>query len=178
MSTGFQKNYAGLSDQELLSIAEDRANLADEAGRAIDAEMGRRGLYYRQSKAETQAQRRPLWAIPIWVVGTALYIFLVPAKFKFAPEWNEPAAATFLGVTYAVLLFRGLWTQFSFWLALTCSSAVQVCVCHWLLLSYPPQTRGAGKLIWIGSLAAGSLVGAVLYYSCRYIGSQGKENQH
>jgi hypothetical protein len=46
----FHEHYGSLNDEELLAIAGDRDSFSDDAGMALDVEMGRRHLSFSKAK--------------------------------------------------------------------------------------------------------------------------------
>jgi hypothetical protein len=104
------------------------------------------------------------WAILVAVLVAAAYLILVPREFRIPEEWEESAAAALTGACMALFFVRSWVRQtFSFWIALTVSSGAQVSMCHWLHQRYRPHSRGEGKLIWLASIGAGYVLGAVLF---------------
>lgn len=49
MDMDFEAQYASLNDEELLHVAANREDLCEEAARALDLEMTRRGLTSQQA---------------------------------------------------------------------------------------------------------------------------------
>jgi hypothetical protein len=61
----FQEHYASLSDDELLVIAAGRGDPIQEATVALDSEMARRGLSYKEARARkreiARVEIKELW---------------------------------------------------------------------------------------------------------------------
>jgi hypothetical protein len=102
----FAKRYEAMSDDELLQIVSDRANLVDQAAEALEAEIGRRGLsngqrtpYAEGAASPTESSvpappRSPRWARGLIFAGygIASLIFLLAV---FASRLNPEQASRF-----------------------------------------------------------------------------------
>jgi hypothetical protein len=187
----FQENYAAISDEELLVIAAGRSDLVQEAAAAMDSEMARRGLSYREARAkhrevtrqeyrETTRHRRPPkaskyfvarmngWALLLVALGVPLLVFLLVDSHVVPGVWDLPVLAASMGAVIAVAAVQPwLKRTASFWLSLVVSGAVQLFVGRWISMHQSLHSRNALKGGVFLAILAGYAVGVVLFLLVR-----------
>lgn len=183
----FQQHYAGLTDEELLTIAADRTDLVQDAAVAIDSELARRGLSYQDACSkkrevarleykETRRYRRQRksskyfvarmngWMVLIGIVVIPLLDISLMVYHVVPEEWDFPIITLCMGAFFAVLMVQPwLRRTVSFWLSLVISCAVQVLVAHWINVRHALNSRGELKGAGFLAMLAGYSTGAVLF---------------
>lgn len=178
----FQEHYAGLSEDELLAVAADRRDLLEEAGAALNAEMMRRGLSYKQarekkSKAARQevtdlrkqrtsqeSSRYFVWKTNGWIsflTAVGPPALLIPLLFfHVIPEkWFLPILAATIGAVMAVSLVQPwLRKRVSFWISLVLSCSVQLFAGFWLTTNLVPRSGSNLKEVGLLTIFSGYAV--------------------
>jgi hypothetical protein len=187
LDTGFQEQYAGLSDDELLHIAADRRDLLEQAAIALDVEMARRSLTFEHARAKKREHRRREFEemsahiakrkkskyfvahinLPVFFAGLAgevLIMVLLPGGHRIHDEWMWPIIVVYLGALLTILSVQS-WVRriLGFWISLVVSFVPQFFVAHWLAIYHPDHSRGGEKGSAILSLLAGYAVGIPLF---------------
>jgi hypothetical protein len=187
MTTDFSLEYSRFSDDQLLALASTRASLIDVARLALDSEMTRRGLTqsdrikYEQSvkmasRRETRRLRRKIfgsradqdswgdtltivfWSVLVMSLIGFAYLAL-PVRYQFTPDWKEAAMSVmFVSVPIAVGGFS-YWRNVGFWVSLSFSSILHLCLVHAWIIRMGALTSGRG-----GTERGALAVGFVLFF--------------
>ena len=156
MLNDFSTEYSERTDDELLHLASQRHYLTKEAGAALDAELCRRNLTEsdrlehrrfekRQEALESRKHRRkPIgpfkyqmsWRDIVYAFATIALIsiayLVLPDRYHMKNEWEAAAfSAMAMWVIIAIATKAVFWRKFTFWIALTISSLIQLIVVHY-----------------------------------------------
>jgi len=186
----FGETYAGMSDDELLTIAAKPADLVHEASLALKSEMARRGLSHKDALAKKrqvarleikEARRNQSsskrskyfvarlngWALLLLILGVPALALTLTFSHIVSEEWVFPIMAVCMGVVIAISAVQ-TWLRktASFWISLVVSCAVQLSIGYSVSLRFAPQTsrdlKGAALLTIVPGYAIGILLFSLL----------------
>jgi len=183
----FSENYALLTDDELLMVAANRADLMQEAAFAMDSELARRGLTYRDARAKKRdfarleikearkrraspkgtkyfvAQVRGRWLL--LMLSPTLLIVLLSFPKIVSEEWLLPIIWASYGVVSAISTVQPWLRQTrSFGLSLPVAFVVQLLVGHIIVVSQAPRSRNELKGAAFLAIFAGYAVGVPVFF--------------
>jgi hypothetical protein len=184
MLSDFSTEYSKRSDDELLHLASDQADLTTEAAIALDAELRRRNLtesdrvqhqqfVKRQEHREARRHRRKtfgtlkdrfrwldlLWALLAMALISFTYLAL-PSRYQMKPDWQEAAVCVMIASVAIVVASRSVfWRKPAFWMSWVISSAIHLVVVHHWTQRVPDLSRSQGK----GAVFLGFLLFLVVY---------------
>ena len=170
--TDFQSEYQSLSDEELLHLWGERAQLPEEAQSALAFEIRNRGLSkpaekpssVRKKTEEPKAklsEYAPFAIIPIGALAVAIIFFLLPEQFR--DKWGDVAYVVVMCLAGTLLigkpkgLFRRRKSALFSWLGLLGCAGVATFVVKW-------GDEGGRTVLWRGTpLPAGVIYGPVSF---------------
>lgn len=186
VKVNFPENYSPLTDDELLMVAANRADLVREAALAMDSEMRRRGLSYQEAQAKERqvarqeikearrrrpspkgtkyfvAQIRGRWLLLL--LSPTLLVFLLAFPHIVSEEWLLPSIFASYGVVSAISAVQPWLRQTtSFWLSLPIAGIVQLLVGHMITVRLAPHSRSELKGASFLAIFAGYAVGIPLF---------------
>ncbi len=172
---GLIDEYRNKTDDELLRLARERAQLTPEAASVLTDELARRRIgperlkvfcneeerqvrkeAFRSKRRRTRAAERWWERIQLfaaYAVGLLVYHVL---PFKIPEEWEDAAIVCFLCTVAIAFMFREFWKRLSFWGALAMAAVAQL----WVIQALNPEAHWHYKN---ASIVTGFAVGFLVW---------------
>jgi hypothetical protein len=201
MLNDFTAEYSQRSDDELLLLASDRADLTTEAAAALDAELRRRNLresdklkfqkfIQRTERREAGKRRKKIFGtrarLRSWVdllLGLLIIVLIsftyqvLPGEYHMRADWQEAAEQVMFASVFIVVFGRSLWRKIGFWISLIFSSALHVVVVHAWVQRAGKFSRDQGNLaILLGFVLFGIVYGLVWVLRRNFYGEESHEH--